>query len=48
MRVANNTTAHLWLSDPFKGKKRKSIMHKMFMSHPPTSARTEALRGMKT
>jgi len=48
MRVANNTTAHLWLADPFKGKKRKSIMHKMFMSHPPTRARTEALRGMKT
>ncbi|MDP1629490.1 MAG: M48 family metallopeptidase, partial [bacterium] len=35
MRVANNTTAHLWLDDPFKGKKKTSWLHKLFMTHPP-------------
>lgn len=46
MRVANNTTAHLWLDDPFKGKKKKSFLHKMFMTHPPAEDRIKALREM--
>ncbi len=47
MRIANNTTAHLWLDDPFKGKKRASWWHKLFLTHPPTEERVAALRGMK-
>ena len=47
MRVANNTTAHLWLDDPFKGKKKTSWLHKLFMTHPPTEKRIAALRGIK-
>ncbi len=47
MKVANNTTAHLWLDDPFKGKKKNSWFHKMFLSHPPAEERIRALRGMK-
>jgi len=47
MRVANNTTAHLWLDDPFKGEKRTSWLHKLFMTHPPVEDRIKALRGME-
>lgn len=48
MKVANNTTAHLWLDDPFKGKSKKSWWHKLFLSHPPMEERVKALRGLKT
>ncbi len=47
LRVANNTTAHLWLDDPFKGRSRTSFLHKLFMTHPPIEERIKALRGMK-
>jgi heat shock protein HtpX len=47
MRVANNTTAHLWLDNPFKGKKRKSGLHKLFMTHPPVEDRIDALVGKR-
>ena len=43
MSTANNTTAHLWLADPFKGK---SALHKMFLTHPPVADRIKALREM--
>ena len=46
MKSANNTTAHLWLEDPYKGKKGKWL-HKLFLTHPPVEQRIEALRGMK-
>ncbi len=45
--AANNTTAHLWLSDPFKGRKEVSWLTKLFMTHPPISDRIKALRGLK-
>jgi len=47
MRAANNTTAHLWLDDPFKGKKKQSFLHKLFLTHPPIQERVKALKGMK-
>ncbi len=46
LRVANNTTAHLWLADPFKGKAKTSWLHKLFMTHPPIEERVRALREM--
>jgi len=46
MRVANNTTAHLWLDDPFKGQKKASWLRKLFMTHPPIEERIKRLRGM--
>jgi len=46
MKVANNTTAHLWLDDPFKGKQKASWWHKLFMSHPPVEERVKALRNL--
>ena len=47
MRVANNTTAHLWLDDPFKGQKKTSWLRKLFMTHPPVEERVKALRGLR-
>jgi len=46
MRVAQNTTAHLWIDDPFTGQKRTSWWHKLFMTHPPIEERIRALRGI--
>jgi heat shock protein HtpX len=46
MRVANNTTAHLWADDPFKKKKKAQWLHRLFMTHPPIEERIKALRGL--
>ena len=46
MRIANNTTAHLWLDDPFKGQKKTSWLRKLFMTHPPVEERIKCLREM--
>jgi len=46
MRVANNTTAHLWLDNPFKGK-RISGLARLFMTHPSVEDRIKALRGIE-
>jgi len=45
--VANNTTSHLWLVNPFKGKKQKTVWRNLFLTHPPIQKRIAALRGMK-
>lgn len=47
LHVAQNTTAHLWFDDPFTKAKRTSLLHKLFMTHPPVEERVKALRGMK-
>ncbi len=47
MKRANKATAHLYISSPFKGKKAKGRLSKMFMTHPPVEERIKALRGMK-
>jgi len=47
MRFAKNTTAHLWIDDPFTGQARTAWWHKLFMTHPPIEDRIRALRGMK-
>ena len=39
---ANRATAHLFISNPFKGKK----VSKLFMTHPPIEERIKALRGV--
>ena len=43
LEVANRATAHLFIVNPFKGKK----MMKLFMTHPPIEDRVAALRGME-
>ncbi|MFA5413158.1 MAG: M48 family metallopeptidase [Patescibacteria group bacterium] len=42
---ANDATAHLYISNPFGGKKNK-FFHKLFSTHPPTEERIKTLRGM--
>jgi heat shock protein HtpX len=47
MRTANTSTAHLFISSPFKGKQSQNWLTKLFMTHPPVEERLKALRGMK-
>jgi len=43
LRAANKAMAHMYIANPFKGKKRS----KMFSTHPPVEERTKNLRGMR-
>jgi len=43
LESANRATAHLFIANPFKGKK----VSKFFMTHPPIEDRVRALRGIK-
>ncbi len=47
MKVANNSTAHLYIASPFKGKQTKSWLTKLFSTHPPIEERIKALREME-
>ena len=47
MKSANTATAHLFLSNPFKGEQKTSWFVKLFSTHPPTEERIKALRGME-
>jgi heat shock protein HtpX len=47
MRTAHNATAHLFISNPFKGKQETSWLAKLFMTHPPIEERIRILRGMR-
>jgi len=47
LRVANNATSHLFIASPFKGKKAKNWLTKLFMTHPPIEERIKALREME-
>lgn len=42
LEAANRATAHLYITNPFKGKK----VSKLFLTHPPIEDRVKALRGM--
>ncbi len=43
LEAANRATAHLYIANPFKGKK----VSKLFQTHPPIEDRVKALRGME-
>ena len=47
MRFAKNATAHLYISNPFKGKQGQNWLSKLFMTHPPLEERIKILRGMR-
>lgn len=47
LKHAHNATAHLYISNPFKGKQKTNWFAKLFMTHPPISDRVAALRGLK-
>lgn len=42
LAAANQATAHLFITNPFRGKN----VAKLFMTHPPIEERVKALRGM--
>lgn len=45
MRQANHATAHLWLDDPYQGKKNTvTWFARLFMTHPPIEDRIKRLR----
>ena len=44
MQKANTATAHLFISNPFRGSKK--FMAKMFSTHPPIEERIKSLRSM--
>lgn len=47
MRQANHATAHLWLDDPYQGKKNESsFLANLFQTHPPIQERIKRLREM--
>jgi heat shock protein HtpX len=45
--VANNSTAHLYIVSPFRGKEAQSWLTKLFSTHPPVEERIAALRQLK-
>lgn len=47
LRVANNSTAHLFIASPFRGRQAMGWFAKLFMTHPPIGERVAALRGME-
>ena len=47
MKKANNSTAHLYIASPFRGKQSQNWFAKLFMTHPPMEERVRALRGMR-
>lgn len=44
LRAANNSTAHLYLASPFKGRQKQNWLTKLFMTHPPIEERIKLLR----
>ena len=43
MKAAKDSTAHMWIDNPFKGQ-HVSWWHKLFMTHPPIEDRIRALQ----
>lgn len=48
MLKANDATAHLWISSPFKGRQALGLLHRLFMTHPPIEERVAALRALNS
>ncbi|MFH1505897.1 MAG: M48 family metallopeptidase [archaeon] len=44
--TANRATAHLYLEDPLRKKKKVNWLDRMFMTHPPINERIKKLEGM--
>ncbi len=46
LKVANDSTAHLYIASPFRGKQATNWLVKLFSTHPPVEERIKALMGM--
>lgn len=47
LRHAHSGTAHLFISNPFKGRQKNNWFAGLFLTHPPIEERIKTLRGMK-
>ncbi len=47
LRIANNSTAHLFIASPLRGRQAQNWFSKLFLTHPPVEERIKALRGIK-
>ncbi len=47
LRAAHTGTAHLYISNPLKGKEGANWLVKLFSTHPPVEERVKALREME-
>jgi len=47
LKSASGATAHLFIANPFKGKKTFNFFSNLFSTHPPVEERIKALREMK-
>ena len=45
MKRANHATAHLYIANPFFGRKAAGFLGKLFLTHPPIEERVRVLRG---
>ncbi|MDP2930682.1 MAG: zinc metalloprotease HtpX, partial [bacterium] len=46
LRVAGNSTAHLYIASPFRGKQTTNWLIKLFSTHPPVEERIKVLKQM--
>jgi heat shock protein HtpX len=46
LKAASNSTAHLYIVNPFRGKNNQSWFTKLFSTHPPPEERIRLLRQM--
>lgn len=46
LKTANNSTAHMYISNPFRGDAKKKLAN-LFSTHPSTEDRINALRNLK-
>ncbi len=46
LKTASDATAHLYISDPFRGKESQSWFRRLFMTHPPVEERIKKLREL--
>lgn len=46
LEAASNATAHLYITNPFKGKEFSAWFANLFNTHPPIAERIKRLRGM--
>ena len=46
LKKASKPMAHMYIVNPFKGKKAQGFLTKMFMTHPPIEERVAKLRAM--